>query len=276
MFQLFSSQFSDPKKVDQICHQRAKPQVQSAEVQEASFGVAHFDYDPVIWSHRASLLVDSLGPNEPKVQGLLLLGSSDFSWASRRELGFLAQLCNGQDTEIRCRYQDYVPLSCILAGELLAAKIQRKLAEPGTSKCLGRRRRRTYPVPRCLCPQPSTGTPICNYNKLWFCSTLVWILTWYILWFPIPIHQIILSEAGRGTNCCYEEGILWTVWARVQLSFPFVCTSLSVLCSCLREAFCWDRSQGCSNCRQLESSQDLSRKLWNMKKTHAIARAQRP
>eukprot|EP00913_Durusdinium_trenchii_P036078 g33759.t1 len=35
----------------------------SAEVQEASFGIAHFDYDPV--------------------QGFLLMGSSDFSWASR-------------------------------------------------------------------------------------------------------------------------------------------------------------------------------------------------
>eukprot|EP00931_Biecheleriopsis_adriatica_P114745 TRINITY_DN9065_c0_g1_i1.p1 TRINITY_DN9065_c0_g1~~TRINITY_DN9065_c0_g1_i1.p1 ORF type:complete len:627 (+),score=110.70 TRINITY_DN9065_c0_g1_i1:87-1967(+) len=37
--------------------------VQAAEVQEASFGIADFDYDPV--------------------QGMLLMGSSDFSWTSR-------------------------------------------------------------------------------------------------------------------------------------------------------------------------------------------------
>eukprot|EP00434_Breviolum_minutum_P004106 symbB.v1.2.003617.t1/scaffold203.1/size271217/9 len=51
------------QRVPHLAHPDASEPVQSAEVQEASFGIAHFDYDPV--------------------QGLLLLGSSDFSWASR-------------------------------------------------------------------------------------------------------------------------------------------------------------------------------------------------
>lgn len=51
------------QRVPYLAHPDASEPVQSAEVQEASFGIAHFDYDPV--------------------QGLLLMGSSDFSWASR-------------------------------------------------------------------------------------------------------------------------------------------------------------------------------------------------
>lgn len=51
------------QRVPYLSQPDASEPVQSAEVQEASFGIAHFDYDPV--------------------QGFLLMGSSDFSWASR-------------------------------------------------------------------------------------------------------------------------------------------------------------------------------------------------
>ncbi|CAJ1374606.1 unnamed protein product [Effrenium voratum] len=53
------------QRVPHLSQADASEPVQSAEVQEASFGIAHFEYDPV--------------------QGLLLLGSSDFSWASRMD-----------------------------------------------------------------------------------------------------------------------------------------------------------------------------------------------
>ena len=51
------------QRVPHLARPDASEPVQSAEVQEASFGIAAFDYDPV--------------------QGWLLLGSSDFSWTSR-------------------------------------------------------------------------------------------------------------------------------------------------------------------------------------------------
>lgn len=50
-------------RVPALAQPDASEPVQSAEVQEASFGIAHFEYDAV--------------------QGALLLGSSDFSWSSR-------------------------------------------------------------------------------------------------------------------------------------------------------------------------------------------------
>ncbi|CAE7323703.1 unnamed protein product, partial [Symbiodinium necroappetens] len=53
-------------RVPALAQPDASEPVQSAEVQEASFGIAHFEYDAV--------------------QGALLLGSSDFSWSSRVQL----------------------------------------------------------------------------------------------------------------------------------------------------------------------------------------------
>mmetsp|Transcript_17938 Transcript_17938/g.40432 ORF Transcript_17938/g.40432 Transcript_17938/m.40432 type:complete len:629 (-) Transcript_17938:130-2016(-) len=50
-------------RVPALAQPDASEPVQSAEVQEATFGLSHFEYDPV--------------------QGFLLLGSSDFSWTSR-------------------------------------------------------------------------------------------------------------------------------------------------------------------------------------------------
>eukprot|EP00439_Symbiodinium_sp_Y106_P012343 s1001_g1.t2 len=60
-------------RVPALAQPDASEPVQSAEVQEASFGIAHFEYDAV--------------------QGALLLGSSDFSWSSRVDTKITLQLC---------------------------------------------------------------------------------------------------------------------------------------------------------------------------------------
>eukprot|EP00442_Polarella_glacialis_P010414 CAMPEP_0115165998 /NCGR_PEP_ID=MMETSP0227-20121206/73891_1 /TAXON_ID=89957 /ORGANISM="Polarella glacialis, Strain CCMP 1383" /LENGTH=506 /DNA_ID=CAMNT_0002578507 /DNA_START=19 /DNA_END=1537 /DNA_ORIENTATION=- len=52
-----------PQRVPDFADFDASEPVQTAEVHDAAFGIADFDYDPV--------------------QGLLLIGSSDFSWTSR-------------------------------------------------------------------------------------------------------------------------------------------------------------------------------------------------